>query len=473
MIRQTHLILLLSVSMVGCAPKMALPSQEVALPAQWAVQTAAAPMVARADWWKQLDDAVLVTIIETALQENPGLQQALARVEAARALVTQARSQGLPRIDLSGAGQFQNRIRSADSVGISSGGVIQSGGAKTTGVFQGTLGASWEADIFGGARAGVRGARADVESASNRASAARVVLVGDIVQAYVDLRVAQQRRLLVDRSLQTQTRLVDLVGTRARAGIASEFELNRSKANLSQTEAQRPAALQQESLALQQLAVLSGRAESDAGWARAAGLPKLTAIAISSAPADVLRLRPDVRAAEADVLRASANVGVAVADLYPRLQIGGDVNLSESLVGQALPGTTIIGSLTPRLTLPLWDWGARRAVVNARQAQLKEAIHGYRAQVLSAYAEAKNAMISTARQNERLQSLEQAQKSAAKALAQAEVLYSRGLTGLTERLDAESQALNTDLDLLAGQQSAASAVISLQKALSPADPVVN
>jgi outer membrane protein TolC len=79
-------------------------------------------------------------------------------------------------------------------------------------------------------------------------------------------------------------------------------------------------------------------------------------------------------------------------------------------------------------------------------------------------------MTTTVRQNERLQSLEQAQKSAAKALAQAEVLYSRGLTGLTERLDAESQALNTDLDLLAGQQSAASAVISLQKALSPADP---
>jgi outer membrane protein, multidrug efflux system len=462
--------LLLTVS--ACAPNVALPSQDIALPAQWAMQqTAFTPSVAKADWWKQLEDPALVKIIEGALKENPGLQQALSRVEAARALLVRARSDGLPQLDATGTAQFQNRILAPGSVNLNSGGFSQSGDAKTTGIFNGTLAASWELDVFGRVRQGVRGAKADILEAENRARAARVMLVGDIVQAYVDVRVAQQRRALLDRSLQTQTRLVDLVSTRAKAGIASEFELNRAKTNLGQTEAERPSSLQQEALALQQLAILSGRAEADQSWLASAGLPKLANIAVSTAPADVLRLRPDVRAAEAQVLRASADVGVAMADLYPRLTLGGDVALSESLVGAVIPGTTIIGSLAPRLSIPLWDWGSRRAVVGARQAQLKAAIYGYREQVLRAYAEAQNAMTSTARQKERLHSLEQAQKSASKALEQAEVLYSRGLTGLTERLDAESQALRTDLDLLSGQQSSASSVISLYKALSPADPV--
>ncbi len=464
--------LLMATSLVGaCAPRMTLPAQTVALPAQFGViEASARPTVARADWWRQLNDPVLTAIITSALAENPRLQQTLARVEAARALVQRARAQQLPSLDGSAVAQIQNNIQVPVGTSTSTGGVIQNSGTKTTGIFQTGLSASWEADVFGGLRAGVRGAAADVSAAEGRARAARIVLVGDIVQAYVDLRIAQQRRLLVERSLQTQQRLVDLVGTRTRAGIASEFELNRARTNLGQTEAERPSALQQEALALQRLALLSGQAQAAPEWLRGTGWPALSAIAIAASPADVLRLRPDVQAAEAQVLRASADVGVAPADLYPRLALGGNVELSTSLIGTPLPGSTIIGTLTPRLSIPLWDWGARRAVVTARQAQLKEAIYAYREQVLAAYGEAQDAMTSAARQNQRLDSLTQAQASAAKALAQAEILYARGLTGLTERLDAESQALRTDLDLLAARQSAASAVIALQKALSPADP---
>jgi NodT family efflux transporter outer membrane factor (OMF) lipoprotein len=457
----------------ACAPKVTLPSQTVALPAEWRNQSSAkGTMLAKPDWWRQLEDPVLNQLVETALIENPGLQQALARVEAARALVTQARAQGLPGLDFGAGTQIQRPLKSPGNQSFSNGGVIQqSGGSKTTGVFQGQVSTSWELDVFGRVREGVRSAKAQAAAAEFQAGAARVMLVGDIVQAYVDLRTAQQRRQLVDRSLITQERLVELVGQRAKAGIASDFELNRAKTNLGQTLAERPAALQQEEFSLQRLAILMGRADPDAAWSTLAPLPKLAAVAIMSAPADMLRLRPDVLAAEANVLRASSDVGVAVADLYPRLQLGGEVSLSESVFGGALAGTTVLASVTPRLSMPLWDWGARQSVVKARQAQLKEAIQAYREQVLRAYAEAQNAMVGASRQNERVKTLEAAQKSAAQALSQAEILYTRGLTGLTERLDAESQALRSDLDLLSAQQSAATAIVDLQKALSPADPL--
>jgi outer membrane protein, multidrug efflux system len=200
-------------------------------------------------------------------------------------------------------------------------------------------------------------------------------------------------------------------------------------------------------------------------------LPKLEAMSVTQAPADILRLRPDVKAAESEVMRASADVGVAISDLYPRLTLGGQISLSDNILGAALPGQSVLASLTPSISMPLFNWGARQATIKARQAQLKEAIFGYRDSVLGAYAEAQNAMVTVYRQSQRQKDLTDAQISAAKALTQAELLYTRGLTGLTERLDAETQALNTELSLLGSQQSTATAIISLQKALSPAEPV--
>ncbi len=445
----------------ACAPQANLPQQQVALPAAWpAPQTGAATALAQADWWKSLSDPVLDTIVTEAMSENPGLQQAISRVEAARALITRARAQGLPSVGATVRAPFQKDLKG------------NTGSDQVTGQYIGGPDVSWELDVFGRVRNSVRSARADAETAEYRASSARVLLVSDIVQAYVDLRVAQTRELLIERSVATQSRLVDLVATRVKAGLSSEFELNRARAQLGQTLSEKPVSKQQAELAMQRLAILAGRAEPSPGWSAVTRLPDIAAISVNVAPADVLRLRPDVKAAESSVIRASADVGVAIADLYPRLVLGGQVTAAGNITGNPLPLTSVLGSVTPSLTIPLFEWGARQATVKARQAQLKEAIFAYREQVLAAYAEAQNAMISVARQGQREQELIVAQSAAAKALAQAELLYTRGLTGLTERLDAETQALNTDLSLLGAQQSTASAVISLHKALSPAEPVI-
>jgi NodT family efflux transporter outer membrane factor (OMF) lipoprotein len=445
----------------ACVPAVKLPEQQVALPALWpAPQAGAAASLAQGDWWKSLNDSQLNQIVDAALLQNPSLQQSVARVEAARALVTRARAQGLPNVGASAAAPFEKALRN------------DGGDKDVSGRFTGGVDVSWELDVFGRVRNSVKGARAEADAAEFRASAAKVLLVSDIVQAYVDLRVAQTREALVARSVNTQSRLVDLVATRVRAGLSSEFELNRARTNLGQTLSELPTSKQQAEFALQRLAILSGNAEPLAAWRDNAELPKLSRISVDIAPADILRMRPDVRAAEANVLRASADVGVAVADLYPRLSLGGQVTAIGNITGNALPFTSILSSVTPSISIPLFEWGARQASVKAQQARLKEAIYAYREQVLGAYEEAQNAMVAVAWQNQREKELIAAQESAAKALLQAELLYTRGLTGLTERLDAESQALSTDLSLLNAQQSSASAVISLHKALSPAEPLV-
>lgn len=460
-IRNSHVaVAVFAAVLSACVPAVKLPEQQVALPSAWPSPLAGnALALASSDWWRALGDPVLDGIVETALNDNPSLQQTLTRVEAARALVTRAKADGMPQLDGGAQGQFSRRLDGP------------AGNRQTTGQFTAGPSVSWELDVFGRVKNSVRGARADASAAAYRAGAAKVILVSDIVQAYVDLRVAQQRVMLISQSVRTQTKLVDLIATRVKAGLSSDFELNRAKTNLGQTLGELPASQLLAEIALQQLATLAGRAQPETAWATTAELPKLEAMSVTQAPADILRLRPDVKAAESEVMRASADVGVAISDLYPRLTLGGQISLSDNILGAALPGQSVLASLTPSISMPLFNWGARQATIKARQAQLKEAIFGYRDSVLGAYAEAQNAMATVYRQSQRQKDLTDAQISAAKALTQAELLYTRGLTGLTERLDAETQALNTELSLLGSQQSTATAIISLQKALSPAEPV--
>lgn len=456
---------LVLLAVTGCASKPLMPSASVPLPVSWPMPPAeTAPALAKADWWKQLNDPLLDAIVADALRDNPTLAQAMARMNAAEAEARSARGALLPEVTAGGQATIQKQLDGPVS-GTSIGGVVTGGSTETTGIFQGGPQVSWELDLFGRNRNALRAARATAAALADDASAARISLVASIVEAYVDLRTAQTRLALVNSSVETQSNLARLVETRASAGIASQFDLNRTRIGLGQALAQQPEAEQAAAFAAQRLAILAGRAEADPAWLARQPLPELGGLTINAAPSDLLRLRPDVRAAEARVRVASALVGVAESELYPRLTLGGSITVAANVVGSPLPGTTTVGSLVPAISMPLFDWGSRINTVRARQNDLVAAIYGYRATVLDAYAEASNALVQVNRQGERARALDGAQKSAAAALRQSVILYEQGLTGLTERLDAETNALQTDLEAVAARQSAASAVITLHKAL--------
>jgi NodT family efflux transporter outer membrane factor (OMF) lipoprotein len=455
MICRSVFLLALLAGISACASKPLMPSADVPLPATWpAPLVSDAPALVQADWWTQLNDPVLNQIVADALRDNPTLGQALARMNTADAEAKAAVARLLPEINADGQVPFEKQL---DGPAI--------GATRTQGQFRGGPSISWELDLFGRNRNALTAARANAQALAGDAEAARISLVAAIVEAYVDLRAAQTQLDLVSRSVETQSRLARLVEMRANAGIASQFDFNRTRIGLNQALAQKPVAELSASIAAQRLATLAGRAEPESSWMASAPLPNLAGFSLDVAPADLLRLRPDVRAAEARVRVASAQVGIAESDLYPRLTLGGSITVSANVTGSAVPGTTTVGSLTPALSMPLFDWGSRVNTVRARQNDLVAAIYGYRGTVLDAYAEANNALVQVVRQDERARQLDAARQAAAAALRQSVVLYEQGLTGLTERLDAETNALQTDLDAIASRQAAAQAVISLHKAL--------
>jgi outer membrane protein TolC len=183
-----------------------------------------------------------------------------------------------------------------------------------------------------------------------------------------------------------------------------------------------------------------------------------------------VRTRPEIRSAERLVARRAADVGVATAELYPRLTLSGTLTIAGNVLARPLPGQLVTVAGGPALTIPLLDWGQRRAVVEAREADLREALAGYQNAVLQGVEEVEVSLASIRNQNARIARLQGAVAATRRAFETADTLYRQGLTGLTERLTAETEWRQAELDLADASEAAGVAVVRLYKALGAPAP---
>lgn len=473
----------------------ALPTPELAppprLPAAWeetAPGASAVPPGPAADpvaWWSRFDDPVLDDLVARAITDNLDLAQAMQRVLQARAQIAPADAQFRPSLNASGQLSGERRL-AGDLPDLGAGLGDQGPGAGLLSSFEqprdtvgwrAGLDASWEVGLFGRATAQSTAARAAAAAAEEEAAAARVSLVAEVVRTYLELRAAQHRARLLEASARAQRRLLSLTADRRRAGLASDLDVDRSTSSLRQVEAQLPQADAAARRAARRLATLVGEASPDPRLAASRGQelaqPLARAVADLGVPADLLRARPDVRSAELGVVRAAAELGLARADLWPRLTLTGGLTVNATVVGASF--TSPAGPLTyasggPTLSLPLFDWGVRRANVEVRGAQLAEASLAYRQTVLEAVAEVEDALSSLAAERARAQRLEQAEAAAARALRRAEDMYAQGLVGFLDRLQAEQDLLSVRIDLATAREAEALAVVALHKALGGGVP---
>src|SRR5690606_8528820 len=143
-----------------------------------------------------------------------------------------------------------------------------------------------------------------------------------------------------------------------------------------------------------------------------APVPHLELAAAPAAPADLLRLRPDVARAEAQTLLAAANVSDARNALLPQINLTGSITVSDAMIGDPTGVGATIGSATPFISIPLFDWGARFATIRQRDAQFDQALIQYRQTVTQAVAEASNALVALDQGRLRLDAANEAEEAA-------------------------------------------------------------
>ncbi|MBL8251618.1 MAG: efflux transporter outer membrane subunit [Candidatus Competibacter sp.] len=448
-------------SLVGCeavGPKEVAPDPMA--PPIWQGAAAAQVAVTRmtpaelAIWWQQLNDPTLAELIDRALQNSLDLRAAQAKLREARA-----------RRALAGANRFPT-VTVGGSANVSKGS-SETGAGNTRELYNAGFDAGWEPDVFGGLRRAEEAAQADLEAAEANLCAAQVSLAAEVALNYVELRAYQDRLTIASANLASQSETLRLTQWRAQAGLVSTLDVEQARSNLAQTRAQIPALETARAGAERRLEILLGRLPGGLTGALSAatGVPSVPARITASIPADTLRQRPDVRAAERKLAAETARVGAAESERYPRFNLSGSLGL-EALTLGGLAGTdALTRGVLGSVAAPIFDAGRIRRQIAIQTAVQEQAFIAYQATVLNALSEVENALTALANTRERQRSLNDALQSARLAATLARQRYSSGIIDFQTVLDTERSVLNLENDLKSSQAEHASALIQLYKAL--------
>ncbi|MDR0225827.1 MAG: TolC family protein [Burkholderiaceae bacterium] len=394
--RLSCLCLAAVLALAGCSSPA--PAQlDGTVPQTWTQSLpVAAPGAATADlrgWWKAWGDEALDRLVDEALAANLDLAQAQSRLRQQRLLAGTADAAYRPVLT-AGARTLQD-IAAIDSY------------------FHASIDVAWDLGLFGAREAGLRSAAAGVLDAGGRLQAARVALVADVVHRYLDIRMAQRQRALLDEQARLDTRAVQLAEVRREQRLGSLEAVQQLRLQSSQIAAQQAALREAQARAAHGLAALLGRTRPDSEWLQAdagAALPGPDALAVAALPADLLRTRPDIQIAEAGVERAAADLGMARSALYPRFVIGGSLLYSYNITQNLRTTQDNAPTFGPQIDIPLFDWSRRRSQADASELALQASVQAYRQSVLDSVAEVESALAALSAQRERIAALQASQQ---------------------------------------------------------------
>jgi len=433
----------------GCSVIEPIVGEAPELPAGYAQEAAPGPRRDLEGWWSRFHDPVLDRLVEQARLQNLSIAQAKARLAAGRSQAQAASSLFLPSVGGSGqalAGtsreQIEDPLRRPVLAGFDS---------------------SWDAGLFGLAESAGQAASASAAIAGDELDSVRIAVTAEVAAAYIGLRSVQRQRELSEALAAAQERRVGLARSRARTGITSPGEDLDGVTSLGETRAEL-ARLDARATALrQQIATLLGTSTPDVALNAPGHQPISPDAPAAGRPADLLRARPDVRAAEHRVLKAAAEIGIAKADLYPKLRLGGAIGAGGPSLGSPFG---LAGG--PSLQIPLFDYGRREAVVHARRALLDEALAAYRQTILIAYQEAAGALANWRAAREGTARLAGAIETERRAMLRVGVLRREGLADAGKFTEAEAGLILAQRRLVVAKETEALAVVAACKALGAA-----
>lgn len=418
-----------------------------------------------ADWWAQLNDPLLTQLITDAATANQRIHIAVANVRAARANRRIAGSRLLPSI---GSGASYTRLRASENGQVNLGALADAGVANLeTDLYQAGLDASWEIDIFGGARRQAQAADAQIQAAQAARRQVIVSVIAETALNYVERAGLQQRLRITKNNIKTQQKTFSLVRNKRRLGLATELDEQRAAAQLHATQANLPSLRAAIQAAGYRLAVLTNRqpGELDARLSDAAPMPAAGDAVPVGLPSDLLRRRPDVSLAERQLAAAVANVGVAKADLYPRFFLTGAAGFESTSFTDWFSASSAQFSIGPSIRWPIFQGGAIRARVQGAQAQVDAAQARFRQAVLTAVEEVETALVRYAQSALARRDLHKAAAASQQALELAQALYDRGLTDFLTVLDGQREQQQIDDQLAQADTRVAVNLILIYKAL--------
>lgn len=474
----------LCVALSACATrpldKLAEPAFQ--MPARFDT-SGSAPLANR--WWQAFDDPSLDTLVDRALSNNFTLQSAYARVQQARATVSSQRSGLFPQISGSASESVTHREQSRSGSSSQLSNLLNSGAASSSGSsgnsslnglsFGGSssnsdwtssrqlgLSASYEVDLFGRIRNGLKAAELSQKAQQSALQSAAVTLAGNIASQWYAYQELKARSALIKRQIKTNQNVLELTTFSFNNGQAAAADVLRQRQAVQSSQAQLAQTRAQTDVARHALAVLVGVSPSSFSppTGKLVALPPLPATGV---PATLLMRRPDVRQKYFTLASDNRQVAVALAARYPQLSLSADYS------GLAHPSAMFsdwVLQLGAQLTQPLFDGGKRSAEVTRSRAVVDEDVANYQQALLEALQDVDDALVNERQQQAYLGRLNKQLALSGHVVANLRLRYLRGATSYLDVLDALLNRQKLQINRLTGERQLLDYRINLYRALA-------
>lgn len=394
-------------------------------------------------WWADFDRTTLDGLITKAFENNLDIAQAIARVQQARAITTQTRSEMFPQIGVEGS--LSDQWQGSDD-------------ENTTENYGGAV--AWELDLFGRIPNAAQADRMEALARIEDVNAARLTLSADIANAYFGAVAANRRLSLLRQQVKTDKELLDLLNLRLDNGVGTKIDLLQQKSRVAESESLIPLAEADIRVFENRLDILLGAFPD--GESRVPATEKLRVksdLPQIGIPTDLLVNRPDLRALQAELIAADADIAAAIADRLPRLTLSGGYRYTntESYSG---PLSIIMGSFVQ----PLIDWGQRKAAVAENKAIYQERLAAYTQAYLEAAGEVETTLYQENRQRDYINRLKRREKILKDTVDEAEARYTEGVDDYLPVLNALQELRQVERDLIDERLTLVNLRITLHRA---------
>jgi len=375
---------LAAAGLAGCTVGPDYVRPTVDTPAAWRIDYPKAADVANLEWWKQFGDPVLDELVDTALRNNRDLRIAAARVDQFIGALTATGSQLYPQI---GYGADASRAR-ASAVGQPP---LPPGANPYFSLYQVSMGAAWQIDLFGRVRRQTEAAQALVYASEQGQRGVVLTVVSGVATSYIVLRSLDRQLEIAQATTRNFEGTLRIFERRFKAGLVGNTEVTQIRSQLQQARAAIPAF--EQAIATQEnlISILLGR--NPGPIARGKTIDQLAAPAIpGDLPATVLQRRPDILQAEQNLVAANANIGAARALYYPNLSLSAALATTSTATSALFSGPAAAGLIGASLTGPIFTFGAIEGQVFSAEAGERAALAFYQQTVLNAFRETNDAL---------------------------------------------------------------------------------
>ncbi|NNF03631.1 MAG: TolC family protein [Rhodothermales bacterium] len=465
----------------GCSmtPSVTTPPAAEILPPEFEAvpdspgDPAVADSLAVSDWWTELGDPVLEAVIDSALARNLDLSIAAARVLEVQNRYRITRAGQFPGVQATVDGSRQNTPTNTGATGSFSESIPNFPDRFDITQYSASLGLGWEIDFWGKARAATRAAVSEFMATEAEFDATRMGVIAEAYAAVFEIRDLEVRTRNTALQVDLLQERVEVAQARYRRGRSSSFELYRLQQSLDEASSALPGLHASLFDAKSRLGVLIGGTVADAeAVLRSAatasdvdhpslGLPDIL-------PSELIRTRPDLRAAGARLEAARQQVGVRRAEQFPSFSLTASGGTQSSDLADLVQTSQRFWLVGGSLTAPVFQAGARRAAVGAAWAVYEQAALAWESAVLTAFGDASRSINRHAAERERLAAARRALDNAEASYESQLTRYRRGVGDYTAVLDARINLIAAETAESGARTALALARLGVHRALGGA-----